>query len=430
MGEVITMILSVDTYGVVDPKRPGQGIGDILKSDFKSVTLDIRGYLDEEILKRVIKKKRLNSEETDLKAIVDDPDVLLKRIDDVKKRLSGKDVKVDAVISAPLPLDRSMPDYKDFIIDITKKSIDISCDLESKYIVVPPISVRNSSEEEQTDNWKFYCMLADYLNSKGDLDLKILLVNQSQNFNGHFIRGAFTDPREVKDWINNLNEAVGREMFAFCLDIGAANLCGCYIDEVINVINDCIRMVLICDNDGNQNQKFMPLSYKSKTSLNGDWAGTISGLRSIGFDGILTMELKDTMTAYSALLRPELMRLAFKVGEFIVWQLNIERSLKKYKNIVLFGAGNMCLNYMKCYGEKYPPLYTCDNNKSLWDTEFGGLVVQSPEVLKNLSDDTAVFICNLYYRDIEQQLIDMGVKNIEFFSDEFLNNVNMNRVVR
>ncbi len=90
----------------------------------------------------------------------------------------------------------------------------------------------------------------------------------------------------------------------------------------------------------------------------------------------------------------------------------------------------MCLNYMKCYGDKYPPLFTCDNNRSLWGTEFGGLNVKSPETLRELPEDTAVFICNLYYRDIEQQLKDMGVKNIEFFSDEFMNNVNMNRVVR
>ena len=424
------MILSVDTYGIVDPKRPGQGIVDILNSDFKSITLDIRGYLDEEILKRVEKKKKLTSEETDLKAILDDPEVLIQRVDDVRKRLEGKEEKIDAVISAPLPLDGSRQELKDFIIDITMKSIDIACDLKSHYVVIPPISVRNSSIEEQSDNRIFYLSMAEHLKSKSDTDLKILILNQCRSVNGHYIRGAFSDPYEAVKWIEILNKDAGREIFDFCLDIGAANLCGLYIDEVIRVLQDRIKMVLISDNDGNENQKLIPLSYKSKGGLSGDWAGTISGLRDIGFDGILTMELRDTMTAYSALLRPELMRLAVKVGEFIEWQINMEKSLKKYKNIVLFGAGNMCLNYMKCYGEKYPPLFTCDNNKSLWGTEFGGLKVQSPETLKELPEDTAVFICNLYYRDIEQQLHDMGISKIEFFSDEFLNNINMNRVVR
>ena len=36
----------------------------------------------------------------------------------------------------------------------------------------------------------------------------------------------------------------------------------------------------------------------------------------------------------------------------------------------------MCRNYMKCYGEKYPPKFTCDNNPKLWGTNFCGLEVK------------------------------------------------------
>ncbi len=424
------MILSCDTYGVVDPKRPGQGIGDILNSDFKSITLDIRGYLDEGVLKILDKRKKLSGPELDVKAIVDDPEVLMGRINDVTQRLKDKDLSVDAVIAPALPTDQSRPDLSDFIIEITQKCIDIGIITGAEYVVIPPISVRNSNDEEKTQNRNFYLELADYLKSKGETGLKLLLVNRSICFNGHFIRGAFTDPSEAVDWIESLNEAVGAETFAFCLDIGTCTVCGQYTDEVISFLGKHIKMVLLCDNDGDENLMCMPLSYKSGGGLTGDWNGTISGLREIGFDGIMTMELRDTMTAYSVMLRPELMRLAFKVGDFIRWQIEMENSLKKYKNIVLFGAGNMCLNYMKNYGEKYPPLFTCDNNKALWDTEFGGLRVQNPEILKELPEDTAVFICNLYYREIEKQLKYLGVEHIEYFSDEYLNNVNMNRVIR
>ncbi len=37
---------------------------------------------------------------------------------------------------------------------------------------------------------------------------------------------------------------------------------------------------------------------------------------------------------------------------------------------------------MKCYGEQYKPLFTCDNNSSIWGTQFCGLDVKSPEALK------------------------------------------------
>ena len=164
--------------------------------------------------------------------------------------------------------------------------------------------------------------------------------------------------------------------------------------------------------------------------MGGDWSGALTGLRYMGFDGLMTMEIGDTVTAYGVLLRPELMKLAIKVGEYLVWQINMENALKKYKNIVLFGAGNMCQSFMCAYGDKYPPLYTCDNNKALWGTEIAGLKVEPPEKLLTLPEKTGVVICNLYYRDIEYQLKEMGIENIEFFSDEFFNRRNMNRVVR
>lgn len=103
------------------------------------------------------------------------------------------------------------------------------------------------------------------------------------------------------------------------------------------------------------------------------------------------------------------------VADYFKWQIEIESFLKKYPSRILFGAGNMCRNYMKCYGEKYPPLFTCDNNKALWGTSFCGLEVKSPEALKEIVLDCAVFLCNIYYREIEEQISQMGIENpIEF----------------
>ena len=132
------------------------------------------------------------------------------------------------------------------------------------------------------------------------------------------------------------------------------------------------------------------------------------------------MVIRDTAAAFSPLLRSQLMIFAKATAEYFKWQIEIENLLKKYTSIVLFGAGNMCRNYIKCYGEKYPPLFTCDNNQKVWGTNFCGLEVKSPEALKKLPCNCGVFICNIYYHEIEQQLRDMGVENIEFFNDEYM----------
>ena len=76
---------------------------------------------------------------------------------------------------------------------------------------------------------------------------------------------------------------------------------------------------------------------------------------------------------------------------------------------------------MKNYGEEYPPLYTCDNNPATWGQTFEGLEIKNPQELKNLPADCAIYICNVYYNEIEKQLREMGIENpIERYNDEYL----------
>lgn len=115
------------------------------------------------------------------------------------------------------------------------------------------------------------------------------------------------------------------------------------------------------------------------------------------------------MTAFSPTLRSGLLAMAKSVAGYFKWQIGMEHVLSRYSSRVLFGAGNMCRNYMKCYGEKYPPRYTCDNNKALWGTDFCSLEVKNPESLRDLDKDCAVIICNVYYKEIKAQQPDKRI---------------------
>ena len=182
-----------------------------------------------------------------------------------------------------------------------------------------------------------------------------------------------------------------------------------------------MKAVILRDGDGQKEMSLLPFTCPSHGQPQTGWLGLIRGLREISFDGQLILDFADTAAAFSPLLRPPLLRLAKATAEYFRWQVEIETLLKRHRTIVLFGAGNMCRNYMKCYGEKYPPLFTCDNNKALWGTQFCGLPVRPPESLKQLPPDCVIFICNIYYREIEQQLKKMGIRNrIAFFNDEYM----------
>lgn len=201
--------------------------------------------------------------------------------------------------------------------------------------------------------------------------------------------------------------------------------------DSITVLGNRLKAVILRDNDGNSDSALLPFTSAPQGQSQTDWLNLIRGLREIGFDGELILDFHDTAAAFSTLLRPELLHMAKAVAEYFAWQIGIENLLKIYPSRVLFGAGNMCRNYMKCYGEKYPPLYTCDNNRKLWGSVFEGLEVKDPQELKALPEDCVVFICNIYYREIEAQLRQMGIENpIEFFNDEYMPSFYFNRVER
>ena len=55
--------------------------------------------------------------------------------------------------------------------------------------------------------------------------------------------------------------------------------------------------------------------------------------------------------------------------------------------------------------------------------------MKNPETLKALPKNCAIFICNIYYREIQEQLREMGIENpIEFFNDEYMPDFHFDRL--
>ena len=296
-----------------------------------------------------------------------------------------------------------------------------------KYICITPVSGDRIRGREWEINHDFYMGFAEKARESG---VCILLQNMYRNIGGHLVRGICAEPSMAADWVDQLNEEAVADVFGFCVDMGICSLCGNDVHEFITTLGSRVKAVILRDCDGQNDAALMPFTNARRGQLQTDWMGMIRGLRDIDFDGELIVNCTDTSKAFSPLLRPTVFKLAKEVGDYIRWQVQLEQNLKKYKSIVLFGAGNMCRNYMKCYGEQYPPLFTCDNNPKLWDTEFEGIMVKNPEELRNLPDDCGVYICNIYYREIEIQLREMGIKNIEYFNDEYMPTFYFDRLER
>ncbi len=288
----------------------------------------------------------------------------------------------------------------------------------ASYLLVEPFFNDEKQPWSEEHILDFYSELIPVAKNYG---FKILIRNVPDNYNGNWYRGLLSDKNRFKSMLDSLNEKAGEKLFSIALDMGTANLLGNNIPELIRDWGSDITMILVSENNGNADEKGVPFTSVTKGISTIDWAPIIKTLREIDFDGFMLIDVTEIYWRMPEPLKKAFFAFVLQVAEYFKWQINLERTIRKYDKRVLFGAGNMCKEYMEHYGIEYPPMYTCDNNSSLWGKQAFGLNIKSPEELKKLDTEVAIFICNTFYEEITVQLKEMGLKNpIERFNDEIL----------
>lgn len=466
------MDIICSSAGVVNPFRPGQGIMDLADAGFENTSFEFDMCCSGYELEHYGEKKEDEEAGTDRQflPVSEHPEEIRRFFEKMHGECVRNHLRIPVALAPYLPRDTKRGDLAGRLTGIQKECIRYCGETGCGYLVVRPLyadygtdAVQESvpadkdavrmnaahreavckdaadmnsghgdalqmnflcsydAEDIRQDEWRlnreYYLGLAETAREHG---VMVLLANQCRNRNGRMVRSVCSDGEEAAMWIDRLNREAGEERFGFCMDVGVLSLCGQDMYEFALALGDRLKAVVLRDCDGQNEGSMLPFTCACMGKPRTDWLRLLRGLREIGFDGRLILNACDTVVTFSPLLRPPLLRLAKATADYFKWQIGIENLLKKYPKIVLFGAGNMCRNYMKCYGEKYPPLFTCDNNEKTWGTVFCGLEVKPPEALKGMPKDCGVFICNIYYREIEQQLRVMGVENIEFFNDEYM----------
>lgn len=391
--------------GLSNWEYPGQGVKDIAGSAFKQAVFDMAMMFPQHKLRKLTDDTVWRKERWQV-------------VKEFGRKFASQGVRLSlgyaphwGEAAADWP---SLAVYQEFVEESIRQAGLQGC----RQLVIRPWPEAEDKTELWQVNKELYLSLLPLVQK---YKIMILLENQAKSINGHLVRGAMSEAVEAVHWVDVLNEAAGGKVFGFCLNMGASGPCGLNVYDLVLALGSRLQAVIICDSDATGDRQLLPFTGAGKGACETDWLNVIRSLREISFDGALVLSLRDTAAAFPPLLRPQLMRLAEDVVQYILWQIDMEKTLAKYEQRVLFGAGNMCRNYMSCYGEKYPPLFTCDNNPQVWGQEVCGLTVHDPQDLRDLPADCAIFICNIYYREIEAQLREMGLQNpIEFFNDECL----------
>lgn len=394
------------------------------KAGFTNSMFDLSAFVSAYVLE--YREKILEKDSEHLTAKIAFEPGLLKESVELYKAQCKKLGFSHTIGRAPTLLANTEREDLDWLIyKLTISSIEICAEAGCRYILVEPLLKYGNTKEDRERNIEFYLSFAKIAKEK---EIKILIRNSYRNHNGSLVRGEFSDVYRLSSFVDELNKKAENDTFAICMDIGVCNICGQNMYDFAVCLGDRIKAVIVRENNGVLDNSLIPFSYASGAVSQLDWLSVIRGLRAIDFDGELIYQFGDSQHGTTHLLRADVICYAKKVIDFLVWQIEIERVIKKYSSRVLFGAGNMCRNYMKCYGEEFPPLYTCDNNSAIWGTMFEGLEIKNPSALLELPPECAIFICNVFYDEIEEQLKEMGIKNtIERFNDEYMPSLYMDR---
>ncbi len=400
------MQVCYSSRGLLDLSRPEKSLENMVRAGFEEIMLDLsmfyaKGHFE------LYGENSFAPDRTELK----------ERYEKWMRCCSKDAVRMNLIRAPHMKWDTKRVDLHPLMLRIGQECIAHSGKGDKKQLIIQPLYAGLSGAEIWKENRRYYEELGKAAVEK---NVCILLENQCNSINGHLVRGVCADASTASAWIDELNEAFGKEVFGFCLDTGACSLCGQNMGEMAAALGHRLKAVLLRECDGVHEASRLPFTGKNECGMSTDWQSLIRGLRRTTFDGTLIMAAGDTLGGFSHLLRQKMYPVIKAVAEYFRWQIEMEKTIGKYPAIVLFGAGNMCRNYMQFYGKEYPPLFACDNDAGLWGTRVCGLEVRSPEVLRKLPSEYAVVICNTFYTETAEQLQTMGIKNIETYNDEYL----------
>lgn len=214
-------------------------------------------------------------------------------------------------------------DYNIRALDAVKKTIELTAFFGCKYAVVHPVHglIDIEYDEQKRVNMKFYSQLMEDARKHG---VTICLENMwNRRDGGAIFDSACSDPYEACDYIDTLNDMAGEELFAFCFDVGHANLTGKNMRSTLRKLGKRVKVLHIHDTDKLEDKHTIPYAYFGQKGVSiTDYKGFLAGLRDIGYDGEISFEIGNVFKVFPAPTHPAVCGLVSSIGRYFATQIN------------------------------------------------------------------------------------------------------------
>ena len=209
--------------------------------------------------------------------------------------------------------------YNAYLVEATHKTIELTAFLGGKYAIVHPAHAPNTvlSDEQKKVNMEFYPRFIDTAKKFG---VTICLENMWGRRGGSgtcIYDSACADPREACEYIDELNAIAGEEIFAFCFDVGHANLCGKHMQNTLRILGKRTKALHIHDTNKVEDTHTIPYAFcASGGSPVTDWEGLLYGLRDIGYNNFINFEAASAFRCFPEPTHPALCAMFAAIGKY------------------------------------------------------------------------------------------------------------------
>ncbi len=227
-----------------------------------------------------------------------------------------------------MPYPNFIPDaaqeINDYLVrEMAPKSMRLCAFFGCKYIVVHGLKVKRfygSEEAEWEKTEEFLDTIAPLAKENG---ITVCVENIYNAAGKHIVEGPCCQAAKMVERIDRFNEKYHAEVLGFCFDTGHANLVGIDYEKFLVTLGSRLKVLHIHDNDGLADLHQMPFTF-TKTRENHpstDWDGFLRGLKTAGFEGVLSFETAPVLQSFPPELRPQALHMIAEIGRYFAKRL-------------------------------------------------------------------------------------------------------------
>jgi len=307
--------LGVQTKNIIEDKNPSEGFTLIKKAGFDCVDFSLNEYLTNTALYQERRNSFFDRTQGELEEYF------------LPHKRAAQEAGID-IFQMHMPYPNYVPGASRELNaylweEVAPKSLRICYFLGCTNIVIHGVKLAQFYGSEEAEWAKTREFIESLAPTAKELGITICIENLYTGQGEHIVEGPCCNAVKAAKRIDEINEKYSAEVLGFCLDTGHANLVGLDFEKCILTLGPRLKVLHIHDNDGVRDLHQIPFVYtRSRENVSStDWKGFVSGLRRIGFDGVLSFETAPVLDAFPKELKEDTLLFIAKIGGYFACEI-------------------------------------------------------------------------------------------------------------